>query len=411
MYFPLRELSVGVIRFPKVILGVGAADQVASEVKKLTGGRSVFLATDEIIGEIHGGKVKDLLEDGGFDVVMYDKCASAGKGGPSASSYQNMADAMRAESVDVVVGLGGGSVLDQTKFVSVMYTNPGTVVEFMKGEKNMVTPGLPKITMPTTSGTGSETNDYPSVVHYETGGYAAQLHAGQYHMANVSIIDPQLCMTMPRSVTAGTGLDVFSHMNFKYFTKAHSAMEPFIDTLSLGVYGMIAHNLMAAYCDGGNLEARTNMCWASALAHPAIRSPEGELIPTGDWSHVLGGSIEKYNVPHGVSVGVFLPYDLESTYLPTRPEKLAVMARAMGEKIDGLTTKEAGLKAVRAVKRLCEDMKIPTLKELSIPKKDLPEIAKAVLRRQRPGWLRHYSERELIELYERAWDGTLAHGM
>lgn len=183
----------------------------------------------------------------------------------------------------------------------------------------------------------------------------------------VSINDPELMLDKPAGLTAATGMDALTHAVESYISLGAN---PVTDSMAIQAMKLISDNLRQAVAYGHNIEARENMANASLLAGMAFNNAGLGYVHA--IAHQLGGL---YDIPHGVANAVLLPHVLEYNII-SNPRKFADIAEFMGEDITGLSTRDAADKAILAIKKLSEDVSIPSnLKELDVKEKDFETMA------------------------------------
>ena len=204
---PLSSLSISFDQPRRIIFGPDTISLVGEEAKRLGAGR-VLIVTDVNVEKAGlSNRVQESVEKAGLKVDVYNKISFE----PTMDSVQNAVKVARESgSYDVVIGIGGGSVMDTSKMVANMLTNPGDPKTYLTpAEDRFTKPSVPKIMIPTTAGTGSEVSNYSVVIEretmYKTWAASANL------LAEVAIIDPKMMLTCPPRVTAGCSLDVGGH--------------------------------------------------------------------------------------------------------------------------------------------------------------------------------------------------------
>jgi alcohol dehydrogenase class IV len=283
---------------------------------------------------------------------------------------------VREADCDVVVAMGGGSVIDAGKAIACIATNGGDPLEFLevvgKGRAIEAAP-LPFIAVPTTAGTGSEVTRN-SVLSSPEHGVKASLRSPMM-LPRVALVDPELTYSLPPSVTANTGLDALTQLIEPYVS---TRSNPLTDALCVDGIGRVAGALGRVYRDGGDREARREMALASlfgglALANSGLGVIHGFAAP-------LGGS---WNAPHGALCAVLLPHGMAANVAalrargPLHPslERYAFIARLLTSRKDA--TAEDGVEWVRA---LCADLKVPELRAWGIAQADLPSVVEKAAR-------------------------------
>ncbi len=386
----------------KVIFGVGAVeDRVGTEVKRF--GKKVGLITDKGVRKAGlADKVADLLKKEGLIVDIYDEIAAE----PTSDSLKKAVNFGRGGNYDVIVGVGGGAVMDTAKMVAVGLTNPGDIMTYVNPSQDMIqVPPKPKILIPTTSGTGSEVSPYSVIIEgmYKTWAASPSLYA------EVAIVDPLMVMTCPPKQTAGSAMDALSH-NIEALISTYS--NPISDSQALEATRLIFTYARRAYHDGKDLEARWGMACAAMLGGIVIGYPwiGGPAILGHCIAEAAG---PRWNIPHGAACGLVLPYILEFN-LPACVEKIARIAHVAGLDVYGLSPREAANAVICEIVNLLRDMELPiSLKEWGVPKKELPEFAEYIVNeRQYIYGLPTFNPRKLtkentLALMERMYEGII----
>lgn len=338
----------------KVVSGAGCINNVGSEVCALNG-KKVLIITDAFIASspIYD-KVINSLEASNIKYVTYKEV----RPNPRTTDCDFTAELAKKEEVDVIIGLGGGSSMDQAKATAALVTNGGLCVDW--DYKDLDEYMLPVICIPTTSGTGSEVT-FVAVITDEEKKYKMSVMDVIKLRPSVAIADPELLLTLPPSLTASTGVDALTHAIEAYTVKVS---QPITDALALHAIELISSNLVEAVENGSNLEARTNMMNGSLMAGMAfINSNVGAV-------HAISETIGAwYDTPHGVGNSIFLPYIMEYN-IPAMPERFARIAIAMGIDSAGKTTEELAKASVDFVKKLNATVKIPKLTDLEYIKEE-----------------------------------------
>lgn len=285
-----------------------------------------------------------LLRDRGLHVTLY---AHVG-GEADLQVVESGIDLARAGGCDLVIGLGGGSAVDTAKAIAGMATLPGTVWEYHEG-RALDGAGLPFIAVPTTSGTGAEVTKNSVLINPRNG--VKKSIRDDTWFARVALIDPETTVSMPPHVTASTGSDALCQAIEAYTS---IAANPLTDSLAIRSIELVGRSLSRAYHDGGDIEAREDMSMAAVLAGMAMAS--ARLGGVHGMAHPLGA---RYNIPHGVVCGLLLPYTMAHN-VAFADGKYAHVASLMGEDVSGLSTREAAGRAVNAVRRLVNEIGVPS---------------------------------------------------
>jgi alcohol dehydrogenase len=354
------------MRLPHTLIGLGAINDLGTVLKEL-GSSKVLIITDP--GIVKAGiidLVKSVLNKTSFKYDVYDKCEP----NPEISSIEKLGAKVRSGKYDLIIGIGGGSVLDSTKLASLLGASSKlTIYDLLKNKR--IDKVINKILIPTTAGTGSEWSEVAMVADERSGGQKRGIGLVK-NIPNAVIIDPELTRNLPQRVTADTGMDAMVHA-MEGYTSAKSNIVS--DMFALKALELISSNIGLACSKGSeNIEARYNMLIAAAMAMYACA-----LSGVGI-AHFMGHPLEKrVHVSHGTSCALMLPYTMRH-HLIACPEKFAVMAEVLGEATDGLSVAEAATKSITAFQRISEAVGIPqTLTEIGIKKSQIPEMAEETL--------------------------------
>ncbi|HHY93898.1 MAG TPA: iron-containing alcohol dehydrogenase [Firmicutes bacterium] len=353
---------------PRVLFGPGSLDQIGGEVQALARtSKYVLLVTDRYL-QASGvvSRVTDRLAEHGLDTTVISTEATE----PDMESMRYVSAKAREKDYGAVVAVGGGSSMDRAKVAALMATNPGDVKEYcapVAADEKICCRALPKVLVPTTSGTGSEVSN--TAVLSENG--IKTWITSSKMLAEVAVVDPTLTLTVPPHVTAGTGMDAISHC-----AEAVMSMQsnPLSDCMGLEGIRLAGKSLRRAYYWGEDLQARTDMSFSAMLGGWVIGFPwVGGPALLGHC--VSEGISARYSIPHGVACGVVLPYIMQFN-MPNCEEKLALIAAALGKDVSGLSRRAAAQAAVRAVLELLQDLNLPlNLRDAGVPESDLPGIA------------------------------------
>jgi alcohol dehydrogenase class IV len=381
------------VQFPKrVVFGDAVEGTIGDEAKGL-GAKNVFVVTDETIEK--AGLIEKVAKPlkAAAEVEVYAKVTSE----PTLAAAEAVAMAARATKFDLVVGVGGGSVLDMAKVAAAAVANPWQPVKEFLGANKIVNPSVSKIFIPTTAGTGAEATPYALVI---VEGKKKAI-ASPYNLAEVIMFSPSFTATMPPEVTASTGMDALSHAVEAFLSRGAN---PLTDSFAIEAIRKISDNLEEVFSHGANLSARLEMSLAAMLAGLAFGN--AGVIAGHAAAHTFGA---RYAIPHGVASALALPHVMSfNAQDPTTQERLALIAREMGEDVTRLTQEKAALKAVERVESLLETLKLPLrLADLNVPEDDVPGLAEALLAEK--GYLarnpRKVEQEEAKELIARMWRG------
>ncbi len=378
----------------QIHFGNGTINQLGQTVNDF-GGTNVLLVVDP--GLKNSGLVETitaLLTAASLQYTVYDKIDPE----PGLKLADNGCELAKANGCDCVVGVGGGSAMDVAKAIAILITNGGKAVDYI-GLGNIKKPGVPKIMVPTSSGTGAEVTFTAVFINEETGSKAGM--NGDPLYPDAAILDPMLTISLPPQVTAYTGIDALTHALEAYTsTQAHVISEMY----SLEAVKLISENLPQAYANGDNIEARSAMLMGSLLGGKALATAGVGLVHA--MAYPMGGM---FGVPHGLANAVLLPYVVQFNLIGDM-EKFADLAAVMGEITDDLSLREAASLCVEALYDLNTEVGIPsTLKDLDIPADSIPEMAEIALTVTRPveNNPRKPSLEDVIHVYTQAYNGIL----
>jgi len=335
----------------------------------------------------------DAIEASGRSYTVYDGVQPD----PTDVIIHEAADTYDAAGADLVLGVGGGSSIDTAKAASILATNSGHILDF-KGSGNVPNDPPPSVFVPTTAGTGSEVGHWTIVKDSET---SIKEEIGDVSLlADLALVDPQLTASAPAPVKAATGMDVLTHAIEAYVSiKAQSQTSALaIDSIEkVGTYLP-----RAVEYRGGDREALSKMARASSQAGMAFNG--AGLGAVHAISHQVGGT---FGVPHGLANAILLPYVMEYN-LSQVPEEMVAIASALGEDVDpSKPARVEAEKAVRAVRRLAADVRIPeTLAETAAEREAIPRLAEqATEDGSLTGNPRATDADDLAAILERAFDG------
>ena len=341
-----------------VITGADASGAVGEQAKRL-GASCALVVTDPGIAKMgYADTVAHNLNAAG----VASSCFSDVTPDPT---LQNVRDGLKQyvdEACDVIVSIGGGSAIDCGKGIAMKLTNDADFVDYM-GVDKIPNPGAPLIAIPTTGGTGSEVSKVTVITDTERN--VKMMLSSPCLLASVALVDPMLSLTTPPHLTAAVGVDALTHAIEAYISKR---AQPITDALALKAVEMISGSLRQAWADGGNVAARTDMMIGASIAGMAFSNSSVALV------HGMSRPIGAYfHVHHGLSNSVLLR-DVMAFSVVGAPGRFADIARAMGERIDGLSLMQQADAAIAAVERLVSDIRMPRLGEIGIDRKKFENV-------------------------------------
>jgi len=375
------------IFFPgKLVFGNGTLPQLVDDVIALNPSK-VFIATIEplknSLADLIAALQKNTIE------VLTDTSIIAE---PSFDDFEKLMQTVTPFNPDIVIGIGGGSVLDIAKLVAAQLGNEQALKDYvgiglLKGRKKKL------ICVPATSGTGSEVSPNAILVDDEN---QKKGIISPYLVPDIVYVDPLLTISVPPAITAATGLDALTHCLEAYTNKFAQA---FVDMYAYEGMRLIAAHIETAVKDGSNIEAREKVAMGSLLGGFCL----GPVNTAGvhALSYPLGSM---FHLTHGLSNALLLPYVMEFN-IPAATKKYAEVAIALGceRKVSDELTAYAGVQKIRELIKACD---IPaTLKEVNVPESAIPQMAIDAMKIQRllKNNPREITEQDAINIYNAAY--------
>lgn len=320
----------------RIIFGVGSFKQLGTEAKEfgqkamLVIGRSSVRRTGVL-----DSAVED-LKSNGVDTLIFDKVVP----NPRASTIDEGAGVVRREGIDLVIGLGGGSAMDTAKGIVLASTGTKPFWDYIGTDIKVSGPVLPLILVPTTAATGSEANYFAAITNWETREKKACITP--YIFPRVSIVDPELTLSVPKQETATGGVDIFCHVVEGYITAQEPS--PLTDGIMETVMRMAVAFLPKALTRLDDIEARTQLSWASTLACSLFVTLGGGY---GQRTlHLISNPLSGYyDVTHGDCLAALLPAWMRYT-LPVKPERFRSLGKNVFGEEDGIVATERWLDKV-----------------------------------------------------------------
>lgn len=342
----------------KLITGPAAIEQLSAELTRLNV-QNPLIVTDAIL--VKSGTVDlALAQLGGRRYGLFDQV----KPEPEICIVEDCTRAYREGGHDGLIGVGGGSAIDIAKGVAAFASHEGPLAELF-GVDLVKRKGPPLIAIPTTAGTGSEVTNVAIFSDKQ-----AQLKKGivsDYLLPDVALVSPLMTLTCPRNVTAASGVDALVHAIEAYLSVNAS---PITDAIALGAIKLIVKALPKAYANPSSLQAREDMATASLMAGMAFGNAGVGAVHA--LAYPLGG---RFNIAHGVSNALLLPYVMEWNKLAC-VERMRDIADAMGVRVAHLSDRDAADLAVKAMADLCAAVEIPSgLRSFNVPEDAIPAMA------------------------------------
>ena len=345
--------------------GYGAINEIVNEVKSRGFKKGLIVTDADLVKFKVVKKVTDLLEAAGLPYAIYDKV----KANPTVDMVKEGVAAFKEAGADYLIAIGGGAPQDTGKGIGIIINNPEFAdVVSLEGTAATKNKAVPMIAVATTAGTAAETT-----INYVITDEAKRrkfVCVDPHDLPAVAIVDPDMMSSMPKGLTASTGMDALTHAIEGYTTLAAWELA---DTLNLKAIELIGRSLRAAV--DNDPKGREDMALGQYMTGMAF-SNVGLGVVHG-MAHPLSAF---YGIPHGVANAVLLPYVMEFNKDYTG-EKFREIARVLGvDGVDGMNETEYRQAAIDAVRKLSLDVNIPqTLKEIGVQEEDLPALAEAAM--------------------------------
>ena len=368
--------------------GAGCRVAIAEEIKK-RGFKKVLLVTDKPLIQFGvAAKIEEVLNNAGIPYEIYSEI----KPNPTIKNVLDGLAAFKASGADCMVALGGGSSIDTAKAIGIINNNPEFEdVRSLEGVAPTKNKAVPTFAVPTTAGTAAEVTINYVITDEEN--RKKMVCVDPNDIPTCAVIDCELMMSMPKGLTASTGLDALTHAIESYITPGAWTMS---DMFEFKAIQLIHEHLYNAVQDGNDVKAREGMAEAQYIAGMGFSNVGLGIVHS--MAHPLGAV---YDTPHGVANAIILPTVMEYN-APETGDKYKYIAQAMGVAgTENMTQEEYRKAAIDAVKRLSADVGIPAdLKEIVKPE-DIPFLAQSAYDDAcRPGNPRDTSVEEITELYK-----------
>ncbi len=350
---------------PRIRFGVGALESLPAELQRFAATSVLIVSDPGVIAAGIAGRVQDLVAGTGAATHIF----GAVEPDPRIETAEACARLAAEVGAGLIIGVGGGSAMDIAKVASIL-ARAEQPIATMFGIDLVKSSGIPLVLIPTTAGTGSEVT-HIAILSDE----AEHLKKGivsPFLFPALALNDPSLSVGAPQSVTAASGMDALLHAVEAFTSKNSSDVT---DTLARQAIRLISQNLRSAYADGSNIVARTAMLEGSMLA--GIAFANAGVTAVHAFAYPIGA---EFHIPHGVAnsimMGPVLTFNLVGNL-----QKFAEVAELLGEQTYGLSQRDTASLAIRAMKLLAEDIRIPKhLADFGIREEHLPSLADGVLK-------------------------------
>ncbi len=367
--------------------GAGARQELPEVLNRMNLKKALVCTDKGLLACGTAKMVTDVLDKAGFPYEIYSEI----KPNPTVTNVQQGVEAFKNSKADCLIAIGGGSSMDTAKGIGIVSNNPEFAdVVSLEGCAPTKHKSVPIIALPTTAGTGAEVTINYVIIDEKR--QAKMVCVDPNDIPAVAIVDPELMYSLPKGLTAATGMDALTHAIEGYITKGAWVMS---DMYELQAIKMIAENLPLAVEEPKNPVGREGMALAQYIAAQAFSNVGLGLVH--GMAHPMGSL---HDIPHGVANALLLPTIMEFNK-PCCVEKFGVIAQYMGVDTTGMTAEQAADAAVEAVRKLSIRVGIPqTLSEIGITKENIPALAhQAIQDVCTPGNPRDVTEEQIIELY------------
>ena len=372
--------------------GAGCRSVIAVEAKR-RGYRKAFFVTDkDLIKFGVADKISQVLNQAAIPFDVYSDV----KANPTIKNVQNGVEAFKKSGADFIIALGGGSAIDTAKGIGIVVNNPEFAdVKSLEGAVDTRFRAVPTFALPTTAGTAAEVTINYVIIDEEA--RKKMVCVDPNDIPTVAIVDPELMYSMPKGLTAATGMDALTHAIEGYITKGAWEMT---NMFELKAIEMIAKHLKNAVDDGQNQEAREGMALAQYIAGMGFSNVGLGIVHS--MAHPLAAF---YDTPHGVANALLLPYVMEYNAESDAAPKYLDIAKAMGVDTSNMTVKEGVKAAIDAVKKLSISIDIPQkLHEIGVKEEDIQSLAVAAYNDVCTGGNpRETSVADIVGLYKKAY--------
>jgi alcohol dehydrogenase len=351
----------------KILFGPGTLNDLSKE--QLPGKKALIVISAGNSMKKNGylDRVISILQGKGISYTIFDKILP----NPIKSHVMEGAALAKSEGCDFIIGLGGGSSIDSAKSIAVMAKNPGDYWDYVGGGSGkgqpIVNGALPVVAITTTAGTGTEADPWTVITKEETN---EKIGYGNSHTFPVlSVVDPELMLTVPKQLTAFQGFDALFHSTEGYIARIAT---PISDAYALKSIELVAKYLPTCVNDGNNLEARTQVALANTLS--GLVESTSSCTSEHSMEHAL--SAHHHDLVHGAGL-IMLSESYFSFFASKVPDRLTAMANAMGVDTASLPEQERPISFVKALVQLQKDCGVADLKmsDYGIKKEDIPMLA------------------------------------
>jgi len=371
---------------PTLVFGENSLNQFITDFKTLGLKRLFIMSIDSLEAQL-SPKIKDLTESG-----VKVKICNTLKAEPTFAEFELILEEARKYRADSVVGIGGGSVMDTAKLVAAQLLNSQSTEE-ITGIRKLAERKTYLACVPTTAGTGSEVS--PNALFVNAEGNKVGV-ISPYLVPDAAYVDPRLTLSVPKHITAATGIDALSHCLEAYTNKFS---HPIVDVIALEGIRLVARNLTRACDNAGDLEAKTSIALGSMYGGMCL----GPVNTAA--AHALAYPLgTDFHIAHGLSVSLMLPAVMEYC-APAAPERYAEVALALGAEPQA-TALETAKQGIMLLKELIRNCGLPnSLSEIGIPQDAIESMATDAMKVQRllNNSVRDIAREDAVDIYHSAF--------
>ncbi|MBS6024367.1 MAG: L-threonine dehydrogenase [Paeniclostridium sordellii] len=347
------------------LMGPGCVKKISEEINSRGLKKALIVCGKRSSKSEEFKGVTDLLEENNIDYVVYP----GSQPNPTVKNVMDGVEILKENDCDFVISYGGGSPHDCAKGIALVATNGGNIKDY-EGINKSKKPQLPLISINTTAGTASEMTVFSIITDEDR--HVKMAIVDKNVTPILAVNDPELMVSMPKSLTAATGMDALTHAVEAYVS---TAATPVTDACAQKAIELISQHLRDAVEDGTNMEARDMMAYAEYLAGMAFNSASLGYVHA--IAHQLGGF---YNLPHGVCNAILLP-EVQEFNSRVSSNKLKDIAKFMGVDTSDMSDEEGAKSCINAIRKLSSDVGIPSgLKELGVKAEDFDTLADNALK-------------------------------
>lgn len=382
---------------PRIEFGDGAIQNLGEHVKAFDGKKPLLVSDAGVINAGILAKAVDALDASGLPSAIYSDIEP----NPTDVSLTDGVEVYKSEACDVVIAVGGGSVMDAAKAIRLLTSHAPPLEPYyadVGGVERIRGDMPPLICVPTTAGTGSEVSQGAIITDTSlstTNRWRKRAIVTPFNMSDIALLDPGITLGMPPALTAATGMDAITHGIEAYVaTKYH----PIAEGIALQALRMLSANILKVYYDGGDVTARGEMLFGSCMAAFSFQKGLGAVHSL---AHQLSTDAP---IPHGVANAILLPPVMEFNFSHAT-EKYAEVARALGIDTSEMDSDEAGRAAIEKIKAFNVELNMPTgLGAAGLDREKIPKLgADAMLDHCHKFNPRECTEEDMVALFEAAF--------